>query len=61
MDPLKEVLLDTKLNQLVKNNFPVGNVKSTLGVNKCYHTGGGEAGVKVHQAVMGTPLWQETI
>ena len=60
-DPPKEISLDTKVDQLVKNNLPIDNVKSTLVVKKHYHTSGGEAGVQVHQAMVGTPLGQETI
>ena len=57
-DPLKEISVDTKVDQLGKNNLPIGNVKSTLEVKKRYHTTGVQTGVEVHQAVVDTPPWQ---
>ena len=60
-DPLKEIPLDTKVDQLVKNSLPMGNIESILEVKKRYHIRGREADVQVYQAMVGTPLCQETI
>ena len=53
--------MNAKFYQLVKNDFPVGNIEGRFEVKESNHTGRREAGVEFSEAVVCAALWKETV
>ena len=53
--------MHTEFHQLVKKDFPVGNVEGRFEVKESNHTGEREAGVEFSEAVVCAAARKETI
>ncbi|MPC58630.1 hypothetical protein E2C01_052636 [Portunus trituberculatus] len=56
---VNKVFLDSKNQQLIKDDVSVGHIKCNIEVNEGHHAAGGEVGVKLCTATLGAPAWQE--